>query len=281
MSKKGFTLIELLVVIAIIALLLAILIPALNVVKQQATGIICTSNNRALAQCWHLYAGENNDAICEGHTNNDDQWLGPPRQADGTIIGGNNPVTYEEEIRGYHAGTLWDYVQNEKIYHCPGDNRWKVLERGYRTVSIQGMMNGESWDHNPSTQPPKGYVMKITEIIDPSGKYVFIENVDPRGWNLGSWIMNTSVPRWIDPIAIFHADRSTLAFADGHAEKRRWLGKKAAPPGANVNLDETIPYALKATTDHPDFDFGKPVNLGTGEEEDIHYLLRGYIPGHH
>jgi len=266
MSKKGFTLIELLVVIAIIAMLLAIIMPALNTVKQQATGIICTSNNRGLAQCWYLYTEDNNGTICEGHTNNDDQWLGPPRQPNGTIIGGNNPVTYEEEVRGYRAGTLWDYVQNEKIYHCPGDKRWKILDRGYRTVSIQGMMNGEA---NPNSQ---GYVTKITEIIDTGSKYVFIENVDPRGWNLGSWIMNTSVPKWIDPIAIFHVDRSTLAFADGHAEKRRWLGK-----GPN----ETIEWADQATSGDPAFQFNKSVNLGTGEEEDIRYLLRGYIPGHH
>ena len=54
-------------------------------------------------------------------------------------------------------------------------------------------------------------------------KMVFLENTDGRGWNMGSWIMNYGAPSWIDPMAIFHNDRSTIGFADGHAEKHLWL----------------------------------------------------------
>ncbi len=283
MNKKGFTLIELLVVIAIIALLLAILVPALNIVKMQATGILCSSNNRALAQIWQIYSGDNDSKLCGGNTYNNDQWLGPPVDDNGnahTNLG--YQATLEEEIRGYENGQFWPYLGNHKIYHCPGDGRWKQLPRGYRDTSIQGYMNGESWNHNPNTTPPSGYAEKMSQIISPGNKYVFIENIDPRGWNGGSWVLgynsNSTNPSWIDPIAIFHADQSTLGFADGHAEKHRWLGKKRAP-GTNYDLDETIPWALKATTNHPGFDFYKPVNWGTGEEDDIRWLARGYIPG--
>ncbi|RKY05906.1 MAG: hypothetical protein DRP66_09855 [Planctomycetota bacterium] len=58
-KKTAFTLIELLVVIAIIALLLAILIPALNTVKKQATGAVCLANLRGISMSWYLYAGDN------------------------------------------------------------------------------------------------------------------------------------------------------------------------------------------------------------------------------
>ena len=62
-GTKGFTLIELLVVIAIIALLLAILVPALDRVKVQATGIVCLSNLDGLTMSWLLYAGDNDTKV--------------------------------------------------------------------------------------------------------------------------------------------------------------------------------------------------------------------------
>lgn len=267
-ARPAFTLIELLVVIAIIGMLLAILIPALRIAKMQATGIICTSHNRALAQSWHLYTEDNEGELCGGNTYNDEQWLGPPRPETGALITTNIPVSYEDEVRGYEAGTLWPYLMSPKIYHCPGDNRWNILDRGYRSTSIQGMMNGES---DPDTT---GYGKKVYDIISPGDKYVFIENVDPRGWNMGSWIMSnaaSSTPSLIDPIAIFHGDRSTFGFADGHAAKQGWRS------------DRLIQWA-KSATDDPDnfsgFSFA-PIQSDKDEVDDVRWLAAGYIPGGH
>jgi prepilin-type N-terminal cleavage/methylation domain-containing protein len=63
MRKKGFTLIELLVVIAIIALLLSILMPALQKTKAIAMQIVSTSNLRTLTLCWYLYAEDNDGKL--------------------------------------------------------------------------------------------------------------------------------------------------------------------------------------------------------------------------
>ena len=70
MKKKGFTLIELLVVIAIIALLLAVIMPALRKAKEQAKSMVCRSNLRELAKGLQIYALENDGSslISEGGT---------------------------------------------------------------------------------------------------------------------------------------------------------------------------------------------------------------------
>ena len=65
-KSRGFTLIELLVVIAIIAILMAILMPALNRVREQGKRAVCLSNLKQLALAWIMYADENDDKIVSG-----------------------------------------------------------------------------------------------------------------------------------------------------------------------------------------------------------------------
>ncbi|MBE0536592.1 MAG: prepilin-type N-terminal cleavage/methylation domain-containing protein [Phycisphaerae bacterium] len=239
-NKKGFTLIELLVVIAIIALLLAILIPALNTVKQQATGVVCMANLNGIAKAWYLYAEDNDTKLCNGHVPReatyanaafwksttsyggpyaDNAWfVNPPHREDGTYTGDPIPCPLDDEKRGILSGVLGSYVDNDKAWHCPGDKNFlnPTGRGGWRSYSITGLMHGEQ------PNDPK-CVDKMGEIVTPAMKIVFLENTDDRGWNMGSWIMNYTTPSWNDPLAIFHNDRSTIGFADGHAEKQQWL----------------------------------------------------------
>jgi prepilin-type N-terminal cleavage/methylation domain-containing protein/prepilin-type processing-associated H-X9-DG protein len=240
-ARRAFTLIELLVVIAIIGLLLSMLIPALQYVKQQASGVVCMSNLNSISKSWYVYADENSGKLCNGHVpreatyNNRGFWLtttsyggpykdnawfvNPPHREDGTYTGDPVPCPLDDEGRGLLSGALGPYLDSEKIWHCPADRNYLETtgRGGKRSYSITGLMHGEQPNH------PK-CVDKMGEIVTPAEKIVFLENTDDRGWNMGSWIMNYGPPpSWIDPMAIFHNDRSTIGFADGHAAKQLWL----------------------------------------------------------
>jgi hypothetical protein len=249
--------------IAVVAFALALLFPMTSTARSSGKSALCLANLHLLGRAWLAYAEDNNGTLCPGNTYNDQQWIGPPRTAGGVIITSNIPTSLDDEIRGYRAGRLWSYLDNSVVFHCPQDSRWESVGRGYRTFSIQGMMNGESSPNSP------GYAKKWADIQSPARKVVFIENVDPRGWNMGSWIMNTgSTPMLIDPIAVFHPGCTGLVFADGHAEQHPWRGRRL------------LDWAYASANGPPNFSFSFTISdWSSPEAADVLYLAAGYTPG--
>ena len=130
-GTKGFTLIELLVVIAIIAILMAIMVPALNTAKKIATGAVCSSNHRNLLAGWIMYADDSdgfliNNRACYDDASHKTPWVHRPKDVTGSDLPSNPApptITDHDRYRGIRAGTLWKYVEHVDVYHCPGDNR--------------------------------------------------------------------------------------------------------------------------------------------------------------
>ncbi len=231
MKKGAFTLIELLVVIAIIAILMALLMPALRLAYDQASALRCVNNLRQLSLGWLTYTTENDGRIVDGHIprNTDPplRWVMAPQHPDGSYFGEpggppDGPPTLDDKLRGIKRGLLFPYIKSLKVYHCPVDARIDIPgQNAFRSYSITGGMNGEAALFG--AEPIGVY----DEIINPGTKIVFLEEMDERGWNMGSWVIDPGEPdRWVDPLAIWHNDRSTLGFADGHAEKHRWLDER-------------------------------------------------------
>ena len=110
---RAFTLIELLVVIAIIALLLAVLIPALSAAKKLASGAACLGNQRSLSIAWVMYADDNDGLVmcngaCYDTSADKSPWVHRPKD----IAGNNLPspatanITMADRYRGLMAGTM-------------------------------------------------------------------------------------------------------------------------------------------------------------------------------
>ena len=110
----------------------------------------------------------------------------------------------------------------------------------FRSFSIAGGMNGERESGSYNVAP----VIKYTEIRNPATKYVFVEEADPRTWNMGSWIVFPTGDQWIDPLSIWHNNRSSLGWADGRAEMHRWLDERTIEMSENGEFNATHPDSL-------------------------------------
>lgn len=224
MKKAGFTLIELLVVIAIIALLMGILMPALNKVRDHAKRIHCQNNVRNLAMAWFMYQDDNDGKLVNGNVPRSaafkdykqPYWVEPPQDADRNYTGDSDP-TVEQEWNGIRNGYLFSYTRDVDVYRCPSDDRKRTELATFRSYSIAGGMNGELGDRA---------VKRYTEIENPATKYVFVEEADPREWNMGSWLVNPTGDSWIDPLTVWHDESSCLGWADGRGEMHRWLDQR-------------------------------------------------------
>src|SRR4030042_774942 len=122
--RKAFTLIELLVVIAIIAILMAVLMPALHRAREGGKRASCLSNLKQLTLAWNMYADENDEKLVNGATgySNTNQSWGDHRNELAWVNGYDNS-NWDAQMTGIRTGALYPIMKNEKIYRCPTGRR--------------------------------------------------------------------------------------------------------------------------------------------------------------
>jgi prepilin-type N-terminal cleavage/methylation domain-containing protein/prepilin-type processing-associated H-X9-DG protein len=222
-GSAGFTLVELLVVIAIIALLMAILLPALNKARELGKRTVCFGNVRQLILAWTMYADENDDKIVNGaagFSNRNMAWgdhRGELAWVD-AISSDWNTV-----IQGFRDGALWSYLKNTDVYRCPTARREEPL-----TYSIMFSMNAVC---HPEVQGVKGaHVKKMTDIYRPTPamRLVFI---DEGHMTPDAYAVYFKSDQWWDDPPVRHGDGTNVAFADGHAEYWKWKAAETVREG--------------------------------------------------
>ncbi len=246
-SPAGFTLVELLVVISIIALLMGILVSTLSRARALAQCVVCMANLRTLITAWSAYSVNNQERLVGGMpgvrgttTTLDPRlswswyaWVEIPKNELGTYTGGYpTPVmsftdaSMEDELRGIKSGLLYKYTGDIKPYNCASDPR-NGSKEAWRSYTIAAGMNIDSPKTNSDSWVDQA--TNMSQITTPSQKYVFVENLDPRGWNWGYWDIyapSGTGAVWWNVVAGWHKTKSNWAFADGHAETRKWRDKR-------------------------------------------------------
>ncbi len=255
-KRRGFTLIELLVVIAIIAILMAILMPALQRVREQGKRIVCEHNLKSLTLAWIMYPDENDGKIVNGaggfhyiSANGQTADGSNPNIIERAWVGrgwGNNwnnrnvadsGLTETDKKRAIREGALWPVANDYGIYKCPTGRLGEFVT--YAAVdAMNGLIRGGTASGNGhvySVGRRVGgtviWIKRIHEISSPAPAKRMVY-IDEGAMTPDSFAVHYDNPGpWWDDPPVRHGDGTTVSWADGHASHLKWRASETIETG--------------------------------------------------
>lgn len=267
MQFGAFTLIELLVVIAIIAILAAMLLPALAKAKVRAQGISCLNNMKQMQTSSILYSGDNNELLpgndgsasggpyigaAPGQPNWVAGWMGTgasPAGADTniTLFGCQGDV---DNLGNKLVGSIGSYTKAPGIYKCPADMSNFGGAPRVRSCSENCFIGSGSWEPNLSGTPYHVF-RKTTDFNSRLGSTDAITFLDENPVSINDGFLLGSGDRTGngngDRPAVNHGNSSSISFADGHSQLKKWTDVFLHPNAPGFTRADTTWLAYHLT----------------------------------